>query len=72
MAIHGITQEMVADAPTEAEILPKIAEFIGDYPIVAHNAIFDHSLKHTKEYSRRNLKTKKLILNKCSKKFVLI
>ena len=43
MAIHGITQEMVADAPTEAEILPKIAEFIGDYPIVAHNAIFDHS-----------------------------
>lgn len=43
MAIHGITQEMVADAPTEEEILPKIAEFIGDYPIVAHNAIFDHS-----------------------------
>ncbi len=30
MAIHGITQEMVADAPTEAEILPKIAEFISN------------------------------------------
>ena len=43
MAIHGITQEMVADAPTEAEILPKIAEFIGEYPIVAHNAIFDYT-----------------------------
>lgn len=43
MAVHGITQEMVADAPTEVEILPQIAEFIGDYPIVAHNAIFDHS-----------------------------
>lgn len=43
MAIHGITQEMVADAPTEAEIMPKILEFIGDYPIVAHNAIFDYS-----------------------------
>lgn len=43
MAVHGITEEMVADAPTEAEILPKIQEFIGDYPIVAHNAIFDHS-----------------------------
>ena len=41
MAIHGITPEMVADAPTEAEALPKIMEFIGDYPIVAHNAIFD-------------------------------
>lgn len=43
IAIHGITAEMVADAPTEAEIMPKILEFIGDYPIVAHNAIFDYS-----------------------------
>lgn len=43
MAIHGITQEMVADAPTEAEAMPKILEFIGDYPIVAHNAIFDYT-----------------------------
>lgn len=43
IAIHGITAEMVADAPTEAEALPKILEFIGDYPIVAHNAIFDFS-----------------------------
>jgi len=43
MAIHGITPEMVADAPTEQEIMPKIMEFIGDYPIVAHNAIFDYT-----------------------------
>lgn len=43
MAIHGITQEMVADAPTEEEAMPKILEFIGDYPIVAHNAIFDYT-----------------------------
>jgi len=43
MAIHGISQDMVKDAPTEAEILPQILEFMGDYPIVAHNAIFDYS-----------------------------
>lgn len=43
MAIHGISEEMVKDAPTEAEILPQILDFIGDYPIVAHNAIFDYS-----------------------------
>ncbi len=43
MAIHGITPDMVEDAPTEAEAMPKILEFIGDYPIVAHNAIFDYS-----------------------------
>lgn len=43
IAIHGITPDMVADAPTEAEAMPKILEFIGDYPIVAHNCIFDYS-----------------------------
>lgn len=43
IAIHGITQEMVEDAPTEEEVMPKIIEFIGDYPIVAHNAIFDYT-----------------------------
>ena len=43
IAIHGITQEMVQDAPTEGEVMPKILECIGDYPIVAHNAIFDYS-----------------------------
>ena len=43
IAIHGITQEMVEDAPTEEEVMPKIIEFIGDFPIVAHNAIFDYS-----------------------------
>ena len=43
IAVHHISEEMVADAPTEEEVLPKILEFIGDYPIVAHNAIFDFS-----------------------------
>lgn len=43
IAVHGITEEMVKDAPTEAEAMPGILEFIGDNPIVAHNAIFDYS-----------------------------
>ena len=43
IAIHGITEEMVADAPTEDKIMPKIFKFIGKHPIVAHNAIFDWS-----------------------------
>ena len=43
IAIHGITQDMVGDAPTENDVMPKILEFIGDYPIVAHNAIFDYT-----------------------------
>jgi DNA polymerase III epsilon subunit family exonuclease len=43
MAIHGISEDMVKDAPTAEEVLPQILDFIGDYPIVAHNAIFDYS-----------------------------
>src|SRR5574344_865031 len=34
IAIHGITQEMVADAPTEAEAMPKILEFMVDYTFI--------------------------------------
>ncbi|MDR1327418.1 MAG: hypothetical protein LBJ74_03330 [Heliobacteriaceae bacterium] len=43
IAIHGITESMVADAPTEAEVMPAILEFLGGHPIVAHNAIFDYT-----------------------------
>lgn len=40
-AIHGITAEMVADAPRWKDILPRIVRFIGDDVVVAHNAGFD-------------------------------
>lgn len=43
IAIHGITEDDVKDAPTEAEVMPMILDFIGDYPIIAHNVIFDYS-----------------------------
>ncbi len=43
MNIHGITQEMIEGQPLMEEVLPKILEFIGDYPLVGHNVIFDYS-----------------------------
>jgi DNA polymerase III epsilon subunit len=43
MEIHGITSSMVENAPTIEEVMPKILEFIGESPIIAHNAIFDYS-----------------------------
>lgn len=39
--ITGITDEMVENAPKIDEVIPKVLEFVGDLPIVAHNANFD-------------------------------
>ena len=39
--INGITEEMLLDAPTAAEVLPKIIDFAGGACLVAHNASFD-------------------------------
>ena len=41
--LTGITNEMVKDAPTINEVLPKILDFFGDDILVAHNASFDIS-----------------------------
>lgn len=39
--VHGISAEMVADKPKFSEIAETFLNFIGDDPIVAHNAEFD-------------------------------
>ena len=36
-AVHGITHDMVADAPGFWELYPFIKKFIKDFPIVCHN-----------------------------------
>jgi DNA polymerase III epsilon subunit len=41
--IHNISEEMVQDAPTIEEVLPRFLEFVGDHTYIAHNAIFDYS-----------------------------
>lgn len=41
IAIHNISNEMVVGAPKLIEILPELKEFLGEQPIVAHNAKFD-------------------------------
>ena len=41
IAIHHITNEMVANAPTICEVLPKFLEFIRGSVLLAHHAQFD-------------------------------
>lgn len=40
-SIHGITDEFLTDKPRFAEIVDDFLTFIGDAPLVAHNAGFD-------------------------------
>lgn len=39
--ITGITDQMLIDAPSVAQVLPRLMDFIGDCPVAAHNAKFD-------------------------------
>lgn len=69
-AVNGITNEMVNDKPSFAQIKNALELFIGNYPIVAHNAAFDIKFLHvsgmdfkekalffdTLELSRRNIR----------------
>ena len=41
VAVHGLTDEFLADKPLFAEIVEEFLEFIGDAPLVIHNASFD-------------------------------
>jgi DNA polymerase III subunit epsilon len=39
--LTGITNAMVREAPPAARVMAEVADFVGDYPLVAHNASFD-------------------------------
>ena len=39
--LTGITTSMVRQAPAAGQVMADVANFVGDYPLVAHNASFD-------------------------------
>lgn len=40
-ALTGITDDMVASAPSASAVMREVADFVEDSPLVAHNAAFD-------------------------------
>ncbi|HNW82646.1 MAG TPA: exonuclease domain-containing protein [bacterium] len=56
VSITGITNEMVASAPTIAQALPTFVEFLQDDVLVMHNAAFDGSFL---KYEMKHLGLKK-------------
>lgn len=41
MAVNGITEEMVADAPFSEQVLPNFIDFVGGACVAGHNVKFD-------------------------------
>lgn len=39
--VHGITDDRVRDAPRFRDVCAELMEFIGEAPVIAHNAAFD-------------------------------
>lgn len=39
--LTGITSEELESAPVPADVMPSLAEFVGDSPVVGHNVCFD-------------------------------
>ncbi len=48
--LTGITNEMVADQRTIKDVMPEFINFIGDCPLVAHNAMFDWGFIRSKAF----------------------
>lgn len=43
LKVHGLTSEFLKDKPLFADKVSELLEFLGDAPLVAHNAMFDLS-----------------------------
>jgi DNA polymerase-3 subunit epsilon len=67
--LTGISNRMVANAPPCSEVMHEFSAFIGDSPLVAHNASFDKKFLDA-ELSRIGKKTKQPIA--CSMRIALL
>ncbi len=45
--LTGISNAMVREAPPASQVMAEVADFVGDYPLLAHNASFDRKFWDT-------------------------
>ncbi len=57
--ITGITNDMVKNAPEVEQVMPELIRFVGESPIVAHNANFDY--KFIQNYSNNSFSKNQVI-----------
>jgi DNA polymerase-3 subunit epsilon len=62
-AVHGISEAFLSDKPRFAEAVDDLIEFLGDAPLVAHNAGFDFSFLNgeLKRCGRQIVHTKRMV-----------
>ena len=78
ISITGITDEMLVDAPNEEDAVKTFIDWVGEYPMVAHNALatlvvrynipWDEEKHHRADYDAKGTA---LILDKMLKKLSL-
>lgn len=65
-AVNGITDDMVANKPGIETVLPRLADFCGDLPLVAHNAPFDFKFLLAAVEKHRARAPKGAVLDTCA------
>jgi len=63
VAVHGLTVEFLKDKPLFADVAEEFLEFIGEAPLVAHNASFDIAFLNAelKRLSRPALRSDRVV-----------
>ena len=70
-SLTGITNDMVADAPTFAQVAGEVHELLKDKVFIAHNVSFDYPfVKHHLQFSGYDWDAPKLCTIKLSRKIV--
>jgi DNA polymerase III subunit epsilon len=63
-AVHGLSADFLRDKPPFAEIAEELIAFIGDAPLVAHNAMFDLGFLNAElERARKSLVNRERLID---------